>query len=130
MREDPILGPLASFIHVGIYVDNWRRIPLDIQKDPVSGGYWHISIDDGRKPVPMVWTRRDTGPLVKKLVEDVQPGVRLLGDSQKISRRDMMATISRVLEIELAGDQGVKQVSDGEFKAMIRGSDGHKEHVL
>ena len=130
MREDPILGPLASFIHVGIYVDNWRRIPLDIQKDPISGGYWHVSIDDGRTPVPVVWTRRDTGPLVKKLVEDVQPGARLLGYSQMISRRDMMANISRVLGIGLAGDQGIKQVSDDEFKAMIRGGDDHREHVL
>jgi hypothetical protein len=60
----------------------------------------------------------------------VQPGARLLGYSQMISRRDMMATISRVLSIELAGDQGIKQISDGEFKAMIRGSDDHKEHVL
>lgn len=130
MREHPLLGPLASSIHMSIYVDNWRRIPLDIQQDPVTGGYWHVTIDDGRKPVPMVWTRRDTGTLVKKLVEDVQPGARLLGYSQMISRRDMMATISRVLSIELAGDQGIKQISDGEFKAMIRGSDDHKEHVL
>jgi hypothetical protein len=130
MREDPILGPLASFIHMGIYVDNWRRIPLDIQKDLVNGGYWHVAIDDGRKPVPVVWARRDTGPLVRMLIEDVQPGARLLGYSQVLSRRDMMAVISRVLGIELAGDQGIRQVSDGEYKAMIRGGDEHREHVL
>ena len=130
MREHPLLGPLASFIHVGIYVDNWRRIPLDIQRDPVTGGYWHVAINDGRTPVPVVWTRRDTGPLAKRLVEDVEPGARLLGCSEMISRRNMMATLSRVLGIELAGDQGIRQVSDEEFMVMIRGRDEHKEHVL
>ncbi|KAF3007839.1 hypothetical protein E8E13_010729 [Curvularia kusanoi] len=130
MRGDAVLGPLSSFIYMGVYADNWRRVPLDIQRDAVSGGYWHVCIDDGRSAVPIVWTRRDTGPLVKKLVEDVRPGVRLLGCSQMISRREIMATVSRVLGVKLAGDEGIKRVSDNEYKAMVNGGEAHREHVL
>lgn len=41
-------------------------------------------MDDERKSVPIVWMRRVTGLLVEKLVENVQPGTRLLAVSQMI----------------------------------------------
>lgn len=124
------LSKKASFIHVGLYVDNWQRSSLEIQKDPVTGGYWHVGIDDGRRKQPFVWTRRDTGPLVKKLVEDVPPGTRLLALSQNINYREFMAIWARTLEKQLAGDEGIKQVSQQEYRDMIRGDNDTKDHIL
>jgi hypothetical protein len=96
IRKDPDMDKAGlrdktSFIHVGLYTDNWRRSVAEIQKDPMTGGFWHVSFDDGRTKLPFVRARRDTGPLVKKLLEDVQPGARLLAVSQFTNYREFMA---------------------------------------
>ena len=130
VRDNPNLGPKSSFIHVGHYADNWTRTHLEIQRDPVSGGYWHIDVGDGRRLAPIVWTQRDTGPLVRKLVEDVQPGTRLLAVSQMLTYREFMATWAKVLGKKLAGDEGIKQVAEQDFKEMVGGDESHKDHLL
>ena len=93
----------ASSIHVGLYTDNWRRSGAEIQKDPLTGGYWHVSFDDGTSKLPFFWNQKDTGPLVKRLVEDVQPGVRLLAVSQFATYREFMAIWAKTLGKKLAG---------------------------
>lgn len=135
VRHDPAmvsagLSQKSSFIHVGVYVDNWRRSPLEIAKDPGSDGYYRIQVSDGREKLPFIWILRDTGPLVKKLVEDVQPGARLLGVSKMASYREYLGTWARVVGKELAGDQGIKKVSPEEFAEQMRGDKDHKEHML
>lgn len=124
------LSKKASFVHVGLYADNWTRSSLEIQKDPATGGYWHPDIDDGHREQPFVWTRRDTGPLVKKLIEDVKPEARLLAVSQNASYREFMATWAKTLGKKLAGDEGIKQISDEEYKDQIPGNEHIKEHLL
>lgn len=135
IREDPGmqksgLSKKASFIHVGLYTDNWARSAIEIQKDPVTGGYSHLDIDDGHRKQPFVWTRRDTGPLVKKLIEDVEPGARLLGVSQNASYREFMAIWAKTLGHKLAGDSGIEQVSEEEYRSRIPGDEHIKEHIL
>lgn len=135
VRHDPAmvsagLSQKSSFIHVGVYVDNWRRSPLEIAKDPGSAGYYRIQVSDGREKLPFIWILRDTGPLVKKLVEDVQPGARLLGVSKMASYREYLNTWARIVGKELAGDQGIKQVSPEEFAERMKGDKDHKEHML
>lgn len=135
VRHDPAmvsagLSRKSSFVHVGVYVDNWRRSPLEIVKDPESEGYYRVQVSDGREELPFIWTRRDTGPLVKKLVEEVQPGARLLGVSEMASYRQYLSTWARVVGKELAGDQGIKQISPVEYAERVRGDKDHKEHML
>ena len=90
------LSAKASFIHVGLYMDNWKRGPLELRKDAGTGGYYHIDITDGRSPAPFVYTRRDMGPLVKALVEDLEPGTVLAAVSHMASYREFMGTWARV----------------------------------
>lgn len=135
VRHDPAmvsagLSQKSSFIHVGVYVDNWRRSSLEMVKDPESSGYYRVQVSDGREKLPLIWIHRDTGPLVKKLVEDVQPGARLLGVSKMASYREYFSTWARVLGKELAGDQGIKQVSPEEYAERVKGDKDHKEHML
>jgi len=92
-----------------LYTDNWRRSVLEIQKDPATGGYWHVDIDDGFRKHPFVWIRRDIGPLVKKLVEEVQPGARLLAASQVINYPEFMAIWTQTLGKQLAGEEGLRR---------------------
>lgn len=135
VRHDPAmvsagLSQKSSFIHVGVYVDNWQRSPLEIVKDPESGGYYRVQVSDGRERLPFIWISRDTGKLVKKLVEDVPPGARLLGVSKMASYRDYLGIWARVVGKELAGDQGIKQISPKEWAERVRGDKDHREHML
>lgn len=135
VRHDPAmvsagLSQKSSFIHVGVYVDNWRRSPLEIAKDPESDGYYRVQVSDGREKLPFIWISRDTGTLVKKLVEDVPPGARLLGVSKMASYREYLSTWARVVGKNLAGDQGIKQISPKEYAERVRGDKDHKEHML
>lgn len=135
IRHDPTMVPAglsqkSSFIHVGVYVDNWRRSPLEIAKDPESNGYYRVQVSDGREKLPFIWISRDTGTLVKKLMEDVPPGARLLGVSKMASYREYLSTWARVVGKSLAGDQGIKQISPKEYAERVRGDKDHKEHML
>jgi hypothetical protein len=135
VRHDPAmvsagLSQKSSFIHVGVYVDNWRRGSLEMAKDPESGGYYRVQFSDGREKLPFIWILRDTGPLVKKLVEDVRPGTRLLGVSSMASYREYFSTWARVVGKQLGGDQGIKQVSPEEWSERLRGDKDHKQHML
>ncbi|KAB2574949.1 NmrA-like family domain-containing protein 1 [Lasiodiplodia theobromae] len=124
------LSAKASFIHVGLYTDNWRRAPTtEICRDPATGGYWHLDFSDGSRKSPFVWTRRDTGPLVRKLIEDVQPGARLMAASQVCTYREFMAIWARTLGQKLAGDGGIKVVSPQEFRDLIQADDDLKDHL-
>ncbi|KAJ0104342.1 NmrA-like protein [Diaporthe amygdali] len=124
------LSGKSSFIHVGIYTDNWRRSPLEIVKDPESDGYYRVQMSDGRDKVPFIWARRDTGPLVKKLVEDVKPGITLLGVSQIASHREYLNIWARTVGKKLAGDEGIKQISAEEYVKKVGGDEDQKEHIL
>ena len=81
IRDDPVLGPRSSSIHV-------------------------------------------------ELIEDVQPGTRLLAVGEMISYRDIMATFTKVLGKKLAGDEGDKQVSDQKYKELVGRNQSHKDHIL
>lgn len=98
-------------------------------KDPESGGYYRIQFIDGREKLPFIWILRDTGPLVKRLVEDVPPGSRLLGVSRMASYREYFSTWARVTGKQLAGDQGIYQVLPEEWSQRLKGDEHHAEHM-
>jgi hypothetical protein len=123
------LSAKASFIHVGLYVDNWTRSGLELCKSPNTDGYYHFDITDGRVAHPFVWTRRDTGSLVKKLIEDLQPGTRLAAMSQSATYREFMATWAKVGGKKLAGDKGIEQKTEAEYRDLIPGDEHIKEHL-
>ncbi|CAG5178344.1 uncharacterized protein ALTATR162_LOCUS8653 [Alternaria atra] len=134
IREDPEmqkagLSAKASFVHVGLYTDNWTRSTLEICKAKEGDGYYHLDITDGRAKQPFVWTRRDTGPLVKKLVEDLQPGTRLVAMSESATYREFMAKWAKVGGKTLAGDGGIKQLSEEEYRDALPGDEHIKEHL-
>ncbi|SCO92399.1 uncharacterized protein FRV6_16527 [Fusarium oxysporum] len=82
-------------------------------------------------PIPEdVLAKGGTGSLVKRLVEDVQPGVRLLAYSELISYREFMAIWARTLGMKLAGDRGIKQLSVEEFSKLIPGDEHTKERII
>lgn len=135
VRHDPSmvsagLSQKSSFIHVGVYVDNWTRGSLEMVKDPESDAYYRVQFSDGREKLPFIWIFRDTGPLVKKLVEDVRPGTRLLGVSRMASYREYFSTWAQVLGKQLGADQGIKQISPEEWSERLKGDKDHKEHML
>lgn len=135
IREDEAmvgtgLAAKASFVHVGLYADNWKRSGAEIERDPTTGGFWHIAFDDGRSKLPFVWAQKDTGPLVKKLVEDVDPGARLLAVSQLLTYREFMQIWAKTLGKTLAGDNGIKQIPEGEFRERLPPVEDIRDHLM
>lgn len=124
------LSAKASFIHVGLYTDNWRRSGAEIQRDVETGGFWHVAFDDGRTRLPFVWAQKDTGPLVKKLIEDVRPGSSLLAVSQLATYREFMAIWAKTLGQTLAGDEGIKQISEKEFRDRLPPVEDIRDHLM
>jgi hypothetical protein len=128
LAGSPIPRSLLIVTYMSIY--NWTRYGLEIIKAQDMDGYHHIDLNDCRGAQPSVWTRRDTGPLVKELIEDLQPGTRLAAVTQKATYREFMVTWDKVGSKKLAGDGGIKQVSEEDYMNMIPGDEHIKEHVL
>ncbi|KAK0723251.1 hypothetical protein B0T26DRAFT_750540 [Lasiosphaeria miniovina] len=133
VRDDPAmraasLAAKASFLHVGLYADNWRRAPTELCRE--AGGYVRVGIADGSRRQPLVWIRRDAGLLVKALVERVPPSARLMACSQMASAREYMAAWAAAAGEELGGDGGVVRLSDVQMRDYIPGDENAKGHFL
>ncbi|EKG13660.1 hypothetical protein MPH_09125 [Macrophomina phaseolina MS6] len=127
MRE---LSAKTSFLQVGYYLDNWSFIKGDIRGDR-DEGFYHAGLGNVEEKIPFVWAQRDTGPLVKTLVE-AEAGVNLLGYSELLTWKEYMQMWGRVLGVKLGGDcgSGYKSVSAEEIKAGIQGPEEMKMEAL
>lgn len=128
VREDAVLGPKASFVQVGLYVDNWKVIQGALGRVE-GGGFASKVLGDGRAKIPFVWTRRDTGVVVRKLIEDLEPGKSVLAYSEFASWREFMAKFKKVLGVELGGDEGIVSLSFEELKEGIPGDEDMKNEI-
>lgn len=135
IREDPegVLGGLVertSFLQVGWYVDNWNFIKGDMKRTE-DGRWYHAGLGKGENLIPFVWTQRDTGPLVRALVE-AEPGKSLLGYSELMSWKEYMKVWARVLGLKLAGDDGSghKELSVEEAREAIEGPEELKTEAV
>ncbi|GME51172.1 NAD(P)-binding protein [Neofusicoccum parvum] len=118
----------ARFVQVGLYVDNWRVAAQEIVRGP-DGRFVHRGLGDGRTRLPFVWTRRDVGVVVRRLVEEVEAGKSALAYSEFISWREFMAKFSKVLGVELGGDEGIETLSFQELKDVTHGDENIKNEV-
>lgn len=74
-KEFPELAKKTSFIYMGAYFTNAL---LDPKVDPSDGKYkYFLPFNDSTK-LPIIDAKTSTGPFVKALIEDEQPGVGLL----------------------------------------------------
>ncbi len=106
----PELAARMSMVQLGHYVTNWKAFPsMAPQKQP-DGSYLITRPLDPTFTIPFVVAHRDTGPLVKALV-DAPPGKHLLGVSQNMSFSEWTALWGSVLGVKA----GFKQVSTDEF---------------
>lgn len=134
IRQDPEMKDLAkksSFLHVGLYIDNWKMMStLDIPafvKDESSGKWYHPDIGDGNKKMPFVWTSKDTGVLAEGLL-NAEPGISLLGYSQSLTWLEFMQIWAKVVGVELVDGVGYKSITyDEAFNAI--GVDHLKAHL-
>ncbi|GFF43119.1 nmrA-like family domain-containing protein 1 [Aspergillus udagawae] len=89
----PVLAKKTSFLQVGLYMTNWKVIPLG---GPQSDGTYLLSLPtDGDAPVPMVEARHDTGNFVNALLQ-VEPGKNLLGYSSMLSWNEFAALWGKI----------------------------------
>jgi hypothetical protein len=72
-----------------------------------TDGYYHIDLTDGCIARAFVWRRRNTGPSVKKPVEDLQPRTRLIAMGQRARYREFMATWAKMGGKKLTGDESI-----------------------
>lgn len=116
VRADPEmlargLSQKASFVQLGAYADNWRVYPHELTREPDTGRIVYKALGDGRTTFPFLWTRKDTGIFVRKLVEDLEPGKSVLAYSELISCREFMARFKKILRVNLGGDAGIEELS-------------------
>lgn len=73
--EHPELAKKTSFIYLGAYNTNALLSP---QLDPLDGKYKYVSALSKDVRMPIIDPKESTGPYVRALIEDEQPGIKLL----------------------------------------------------
>ncbi|KAK2761630.1 hypothetical protein FQN54_001458 [Arachnomyces sp. PD_36] len=132
IRQDPEMADLAkksSFLHVGLYVDNWKKMSALVPafvKDKSSGKWYHPDMGDGNMKFPFVWTQKDTGVLFEALLS-AEPGKSLLGYSQSLTWREFMQIWAKCVGVELL-DGGFKSIAYDEAFNTIQ-ADNMKAHL-
>ncbi|KAG6890059.1 hypothetical protein C0995_012517 [Termitomyces sp. Mi166 len=97
IRESlPNLSKKMSALHVGLYVTNWKIFSfLGPRKQP--DGTYVVSLPaDPNTPLPMIDPSKDTGHLVRALIQ-VPPGKTVLGFGSMISWNDYMKLWGNIL---------------------------------
>ncbi|KFY46546.1 hypothetical protein V495_02399 [Pseudogymnoascus sp. VKM F-4514 (FW-929)] len=74
-REHPELAKKTSFIYLGAYNTNALLSP---QLDPSDGKYKYVSALSKDVRMPIIDPKESTGPYVRALIENEQPGIKLL----------------------------------------------------
>ncbi|OBT66989.1 hypothetical protein VE03_04181 [Pseudogymnoascus sp. 23342-1-I1] len=73
--EHPELAKKSSFIYLGAYNTNALLSP---QLDPLDGKYKYVSALSKDVRMPIINPKESTGPYVRALIENEQPGIKLL----------------------------------------------------
>ncbi|KAH8670141.1 hypothetical protein BGZ60DRAFT_375037 [Tricladium varicosporioides] len=108
IRYDPNMTELStrtSFLEVGLYIDNWKLsgVLKEIMRDEKDGTFYHQGIGDGNAKMPFIWTQRDTGVLVKALVDN-SPEKTMLGYSEWLTWREFMKIWCETLGLQLSSN--------------------------
>lgn len=86
-KEMPELAKKASFIYLGAYSTNAFLLP---KLNPTSGEFEVVLPTPDSTKFPIIDPIKSTGPFVRALVEDEEPGVKLLAyDSYHTARESM-----------------------------------------
>ncbi|KAG6850400.1 hypothetical protein C0991_010409, partial [Blastosporella zonata] len=92
----PRLADKMSTLLVGLYATNWKFYPFTGPQKQPDGTYMVSLPADPNTPLPMIHTRKDTGYLVRALIQ-VPPGKNLLGFGSMISWNDYMKLWGEIL---------------------------------
>ncbi|KAK5054007.1 hypothetical protein LTR84_001969 [Exophiala bonariae] len=83
----PELARKMSVIYIGSYMTNWGQ---GLQPKQKSDGTWHLSlVGKGDTPIPLLFTAKDTGILVRSLLED-PPGRTMSGSCDMLSWKECL----------------------------------------
>lgn len=108
------LAPKSSFIQIGQYLDGYKSAgPLSITKDEKTGKYFQCGVGNGDRKLPLIWTTKDTGTLVKGLINS-KAGQTMIGYSQRLTPREFMQIWAKTLGVELLNG-GFKPLTRQEF---------------
>lgn len=80
------LAKKASFIYIGAYITNPFLYP---KFQPESGGFFSVVPAKKETMMPIINTAQSTGPFVRALVEDEEPGTKLLAYDDCLSLQDV-----------------------------------------
>jgi hypothetical protein len=94
IQAQPELKKKASFIYIGAYITNPFLYP---NFQPESGEF--VSVISAKKDtmMPIINTAESTGPFVRALVEDEEPGKKLLAYDDYLSLQEITDIWSRAL---------------------------------
>ncbi|KAG6853270.1 hypothetical protein C0991_005541 [Blastosporella zonata] len=97
IRESlPCLASKMSTLQLGLYATNWKFVPFTAPRKQSDGTYVLSLAANGNTPLPMIDTRKDTGHLVRALLQ-VLPGKTLLGFGSLISWTEYMRLWGEIL---------------------------------
>jgi hypothetical protein len=82
----PELAKKASLIYIGAYITNPFLYP---KYQPESGDFFSVIPAKKETMMPIINTAQSTGPFVRALVEDEEPGTKLLAYDDCLSLRDV-----------------------------------------
>lgn len=85
------LAPKSSFIYIGAYSTNPFLVPQKID------GEWQLRLPGpGSTHLPVIDTARSTGKFVRALVEDEEPGLKLLAYDEEATAKDVLEAWNKV----------------------------------
>ncbi|KAG6908847.1 hypothetical protein DXG01_003013 [Tephrocybe rancida] len=105
IRENlPDLAEKMSTVQIGLYATNWKFVPFTAPRKQPDGTYVVSLCAKPDTPLPMIYTRKDTGYLVRALIQ-VPPGKNLLGFGSLISWSDYMKLWGEILGVPTRYEQ-------------------------
>lgn len=94
IQAQPELKEKASFIYIGAYITNSFLYP---KFQPESGEFVSVIPASKETMMPIINTAESAGPFVRALVEDEQPGTKLLAYDDYLSLQEITDIWSRAL---------------------------------
>jgi hypothetical protein len=106
----PHLASRLSLVQLGHYIQNWKAFPLMAPQKQADGTYLTVRPFKPSTEIEFVDPSRDTGRVVKSLVE-LPPGKHILAVSEQMTWPEWMELWGKIYGVKA----GYKQVSSEEF---------------
>ncbi|KAJ9503146.1 hypothetical protein H2202_001300 [Exophiala xenobiotica] len=98
-QKYPELSRKTSTIQVGVYLSNFAELSTEMPKKEQDGSYNFVNQFHAHTPLPLIAADKDTGPLVKALLEE-PAGTKLMGYRAWMTFGEFVETWSKVLNVK------------------------------